>query len=247
MFLTWKEIRRNAKQSDEADGVDFADFDLAAAEDSQKQDAADGPLKGKSIASLPWDIDSRYTAQVPGLLDGLDNNENPSDSSVLHRLAVADARTRAMTREEYITWTEYRHASFTHRRTKRFREWVGFADITYYKPNDDFIDLLGFLALEVVQELTREALAVRDRVERTIHKTDAVISRSAAQPVSALFEDRETMSREIALEPRHVQEAFLKLQNTRKRSVAMFLNDGRVPNRFPLQLVSFLNLDNGKE
>ncbi|KAL1850824.1 Transcription initiation protein spt3 [Paecilomyces lecythidis] len=239
-FLAWKEIRRNSKESDERDGVDFTDLSLAAPADDQNLESAEGPLKGKPTASLPWDIDSRYSVQIPGLLDGPDGEDNSAngDSSVLHRLALADARTSAMTREEYITWTEYRHASFTHRRAKRFRDWLQLRTITDYKLNDDFIDSLGFLAVEVVQELTRVALEVRDSVVRTKHKADDTVSQGAMLKRSALFEDKDEVSDKTRLEPEHVQEAFQRLQNTRNRSLAMFMNGGRVPSGFPLQLVS---------
>ena len=42
----------------------------------------------------------------------------------------ADERTSDMTREEYVTWSEYRQASFTYRKGKRFREWAGFGIVT---------------------------------------------------------------------------------------------------------------------
>ncbi|GAD98484.1 Spt3 protein, putative [Paecilomyces variotii No. 5] len=240
-FLAWKEIRRNSKESDERDGVDFTDLNLAAPADDQNPESADGPLKGKATASLPWGIDSRYSVQIPGLMDGLDGedmNGANGDSSVVHRLAMADVRTSAMTKEEYITWTEYRHASFTHRRAKRFRDWLQLRTITDYKLNDDFIDSLGFLAVEVVQELTRVALEVRDNVARTKHKPNDLASQGAMQQKSALFEDKNKVSDNTRLEPEHVQEAFQRLQNTRNRSLAMFMNGGRVPRHFPLQLVS---------
>src|SRR6201992_2169666 len=66
-----------------------------------------------------------------------------------------------MTKEGYVTWSEYRQASFTFRKGKRFREWAGFGVITDSKPNDDIIDILGFLTFEIVQTLTEEALKVK--------------------------------------------------------------------------------------
>ena len=81
----------------------------------------------------------------------------------LQRLRKADERTKAMTKEEYVTWSEYRQASFTWRKGKRFREWAGFGIVTDSKPSDDIVDILGFLTFEMVQTLTEVALKVKEQ------------------------------------------------------------------------------------
>lgn len=248
-FLTWKEIRRNAKQSDGQDGVDFAEFNplVEGPTLSNIPVSCTTPLKAKgATTSLPWDISSCYNVQIPGLLIEIDDDEKGTDPSALQRLVMADERTRDMTKDEYITWSECRHASFTFHRGKRFRDWVGFGTITDYKPNDDFIDALGFLGLDIVQVLVEEALKVKDREARSMHQEAENIDSShpsvtLTQP--PLFGTGLSHRQSISVDPRDVQEAFQRLQNTQNRVMATFLANGKLPNRFPLQLVSPLIVD----
>jgi len=242
-FLTWKEVRRNTKESDGQDGADFADFNPLAEGPISSNIPVSGatPLKAKgATTTLPWDISSYYNVQIPGLSIEIDDDEKGTDPSALQRLVMADERTRDMTKDEYITWSECRHASFTFRRGKRFRDWVGFGTITDYKPNDDFIDALGFLGLDIVRVLVGEALKVKDREGRTIRReaenSDSSYP-SVAQTRSPLFEAGSNNRQSISVEPRDVQEAFQRLQNTQNRVMATFLANGKVPNRFPPQLI----------
>jgi transcription initiation protein SPT3 len=73
----------------------------------------------------------------------------------------ADRITLAMTREEYEHYSECRQASFTYRKAKRFREWANMASYIDMRPNDDIIDILGFLTFEMVTTLTEAALKVK--------------------------------------------------------------------------------------
>lgn len=66
-----------------------------------------------------------------------------------------------MTREEYEHYSECRQASFTYRKAKRFREWANMAAYIDMRPNDDIIDILGFLTFEMVTTLTESALKVK--------------------------------------------------------------------------------------
>jgi len=66
-----------------------------------------------------------------------------------------------MTREEYEHYSECRQASFTYRKAKRFREWANMSAYIDMRPNDDIIDILGFLTFEMVTTLTEAALKVK--------------------------------------------------------------------------------------
>ncbi|CAG8665265.1 20111_t:CDS:2, partial [Racocetra fulgida] len=72
----------------------------------------------------------------------------------------------AMTREEYVHYSECRQASFTYRKAKRFREWANMSAYIDMKPNDDIIDILGFLTFEMVSTLTETALRVKRDLDR---------------------------------------------------------------------------------
>lgn len=54
----------------------------------------------------------------------IDDEEKAASIARLKKLKMADDRTKNMTREEYVHWSECRQASFTFRKGKRFREWA---------------------------------------------------------------------------------------------------------------------------
>lgn len=175
-FLSWKDVRKSAKDSEEKTGGDrgdqLDDFDIgndpAGAQGNLR---AGGPSGGnvaaaagknrKAKVGLPWDVSTFYSEQVPERDDEEDEDEEEMTTATLQRLKNADERTKNMTPEEYLHWSECRQASFTFRKGKRFREWAGIGIVTDSKPNDDIIDILGFLTFEMVQTLTEEALRVK--------------------------------------------------------------------------------------
>ena len=50
---------------------------------------------------------------------------------------------------------------------RRFRDFVNFSAYLDVRPNDDIVDILGFLSFEMVRSLCVAALEVRHRLERT--------------------------------------------------------------------------------
>ncbi|GIJ83629.1 transcription initiation protein spt3 [Aspergillus pseudoviridinutans] len=244
-FLSWKDVRKNVKDSDDKGGADAADF--AGADDpiaggvvAGPQDVASKPKNKRARVGLVWDVNSFYSVQVPEREDEEDEEEEEQNYATLQRLAAADERTKNMTREEYVFWSECRQASFTYRKSKRFREWAGFGIVTESKPNDDIVDILGFLTFEIVQTLTEEALKVKEREDRE------KIRRGGAE--SGAGENTKKRKRETGLfdppeegrtpvEPRHIREAYRKLQATPNKNIAMLLHNGRIPARMPLRLV----------
>ncbi|KAL6231332.1 hypothetical protein BDW75DRAFT_45962 [Aspergillus navahoensis] len=243
-FLSWKDVRKNVKDSDDKGGADAADF--AGADDPMAggvvagpQDVASKPKNKKARVGLAWDVNSFYSVQVPERDDEEDEEEEEQNYATLQRLAAADERTKHMTREEYVFWSECRQASFTYRKSKRFREWAGFGIVTESKPNDDIVDILGFLTFEIVQTLTEEALKVKEREDREKSR------RGGAENGA---EDTKKRKRETGLfdppeegrtpvEPRHIREAYRKLQATPNKNIAMLLHNGRLPARMPLRLI----------
>lgn len=156
-------MRKNVKDSDDKGG----DADLGAGD--EPGGATAGPVvdtakkNKKAKVGLPWEVPSLYNQEVPEREDEEDEDEEEMNYATLQRLKKADERTKAMTKEEYVTWSEYRQASFTFRKGKRFKEWAGFGVVTDSKPNDDIVDILGFLTFEIVQTLTEEALKIKEQ------------------------------------------------------------------------------------
>ncbi|KAL4895797.1 putative SAGA-like transcriptional regulatory complex subunit Spt3 [Aspergillus ambiguus] len=244
-FLSWKDVRKNVKDSDDKGGADAADF--AGADDpiaggvvAGPQDVASKPKNKRARVGLAWDVNSFYSVQVPERDDEEDEEEEEQNYATLQRLAAADERTKNMTKEEYVFWSECRQASFTYRKSKRFREWAGFGIVTESKPNDDIVDILGFLTFEIVQTLTEEALKVKEREDREKNRrggaeNGAGENTKKRKRETGLFDPPE--EGRTPVEPRHIREAYRKLQATPNKNVAMLLHNGRTPARMPLRLI----------
>ena len=217
-FLSWKDVRKSAKDSDDKGGGGDAavdDFDLTANDPT----LGTGPSVGtrnsknkKAKVGLPWDVSSFYSEQVPEREDEEDEEEDEMTAATLARLKQADERTKGMNAEEYLHFSECRQASFTFRKGKRFREWAGFGVVTDSKPNDDIVDILGFLTYEIVTLLTEEALKVKaaeDAQKRESGGDEEKRGRKRRRE-PGLFDPPEEARSPVG--PRHVQEAYRRLQ-----------------------------------
>ncbi|KAI0478507.1 TFIID-18kDa-domain-containing protein [Xylariaceae sp. FL0804] len=241
-FLSWKDVRKSAKDSDEKGGE--ADLGVGA-------DEAGGPAgppveeaaksknsNKKAKVKLPWEPSSFYSQEVPEREDEEDEEEEEMNHITLQRLNKADERTKAMTKEEYVTWSEYRQASFTYRKGKRFREWAGFGIVTDSKPSDDIVDILGFLTFEMVQTLTEEALKIKEQEDLVKERAgggagtggagggggEGAATTKKRKLAQGLF-DPPSEGR-TPVEPRHIQEGFRRLQARPKKARAMLNKTG---------------------
>jgi transcription initiation protein SPT3 len=192
----------------------------------------------KAKLLLPWEVHSYFSEQVPEREDEEDEDEEEQNEASLARLASADERTRNMTREEYVFFSDCRQASFTFRKAKRFREWAGFGIVTDSRPNDDVIDILGFLTFEIVQMLTEESLKVK--AAEDLHNQRTTTSSNTAgdakkrkRETGSLFELPE--EGRTPVEPKHVREAFRRLQAIPNKY--KFMRQGYTGIRTPLRLI----------
>ena len=245
-FLSWKDVRKNVKESnDDSKADDLLPDDAAAGGPAVNPNemAARGMNKHKKAQiKLPWDVHSFYAHHIPerdvpddepgaGADDA--DSDDEMNATTLQRLKNADERTKGMTKEEYVHWSECRQASFTFRKGKRFREWAGFGIVTDSKPSDDVIDILGFLTYEIVEWLTETALKVKATEEADQRRTaragqNASANGTASNGTGEEGEDDESSSQasrkrkrdmgmslfaapekeKTAIQPRHIQEAF---------------------------------------
>lgn len=237
-FLSWKDVRKNARDSDEKGGDVELGVDDAAGPAGAGMPGA-GPVEEaakknkKAKVKLPWEPGSFYSQEPPERDDEEDEEEEELNFITLERLRKADERTKAMTREEYVTWSEYRQASFTYRKGKRFREWAGFGIVTDSKPSDDIVDILGFLTFEMVQTLTEEALRIKEQEDLWRERTGGENNKKRKLAPGGLFDP--PSEGKTPVESRHVQEAFRRLQTRSKKSRAM-LNGSRLTQRTNLRL-----------
>ena len=216
-FLSWKDVRKTARDSDDKGG-DAADG--AIGDDALGGgDAGGGPAmpmgemakRSKKKVKLPWDISSFFSEQLPEGEDEDDEEEEEANLATLLRLQQADKRTKGMTKDEYVHYSECRQASFTYKKAKRFREWAGFGVVTDSKPNDDIVDILGFLLYDIVQTLTEEALRVK--AEEDLNKTrngDSDAQSKKGKRETGLFDMQAEGTTPVT--PKHVREAFRRLQ-----------------------------------
>ena len=169
-YLSWKDVRKNAKDSGDSGGAPGGATEMDALDDPIA--VGDGPSTKatKMKIRLPWEISSIYSEHVLALPNADGEEEEAEDDVEAHeasmqRLKDADEATRRMTREEYVHYSECRQASFTFRKSKKFREFINSNAYLDVKPNDDIIDILGFLAFEVVRELCIGAVAIKKALE----------------------------------------------------------------------------------
>ncbi|KAF2753618.1 transcription factor spt3 [Pseudovirgaria hyperparasitica] len=227
-FLQWKDVRRNVKDSDDKGGGDAAE--LAAGDDIQgvgaSGPAADVGKKAKRTkVDLVWDVQSFFSEVVPPRDDIEDEEEEEMNYATIQRLRNADERTKDMTRDEYVHWSDCRQASFTFRKAKRFREWAGVGVILETKPNDDTIDILGFLTFEIVQTLTEEALKVKAAEDLYKKKTGAAgggdegSAGRKRKRETGLFDMPDEAREPVQLQ--HVKEAYRRLQKLPNKNKAM--------------------------
>ncbi|KAH8621933.1 hypothetical protein IG631_23328 [Alternaria alternata] len=218
-FLGWKSIRKTIKDDDDKDAgrVDMATFQDSAFDktiDGTVQETLTRTIKPPTI-TLPWDLPSFFSETIPYE----DQDELcRSNEDALQRLRRADEATKDMTTEEYVTWSEYRHASFTWRRTKRFREWSGLGVIADHKPTDDVLDILGFLTCEMVQALTELALEIQEQEQRW-KRNGEVCTSPCKKPTGGIFTP--SARTRLPIEPQHVRQAFGRLQAGKRSRVML--------------------------
>ncbi|ORX48298.1 TFIID-18kDa-domain-containing protein [Hesseltinella vesiculosa] len=151
LFLSWKDVRKNTKEGS-GDSVEEVVEDTNA-------------VVYRSIIKLPWELVNQFSDVMVKAATREDEDEDEDEveayNDSIQRLKEADDITRAMTRDEYVHYSECRQASFTYRKAKRFRDWANISAYMDVRPNDDIVDSLGFLTFEMVSKLTTMALHIK--------------------------------------------------------------------------------------
>ncbi|KAG0350315.1 Transcription initiation protein spt3 [Gamsiella multidivaricata] len=262
-YLSWKDVRKNVKDSSDGAGGPGAD-DVVGIEDAAADgkggpgDGAAGGPGGKNAGAavapgskarrmrvkLSWELLNGFSEAMVGIGEDDDDDDDDEDAYLdsMQRLRDADRITFAMTREEYEHYSECRQASFTYRKAKRFREWANMSSYIDMRPNDDIIDILGFLTFEMVTTLTETALKVKKEEDEKQRLHREAVARSKNQGkgddggasgngggdnnsagAGSAGEDMDLdedipglfslpPSEQSPLQPRHIREAFRRLQ-----------------------------------
>ncbi|KAG9074633.1 Transcription initiation protein spt3, partial [Ceratobasidium sp. 370] len=234
-YLGWKNVWKNVEQDGDGAGT--------AIDEGQADEATIKPRK--MTVKLPWDIVTVYSEVLGAGVNAEDEDEDEDEVEAhedsIARLWEADEATRRMTREEYVHYSECRSASFTYRKAERFREFINLPAYLDIEPNDDTIDILGFLAFEMVRALCVGGLAVKRALEESYQAVEITGAKrkapSSSDPgVEPPVKRRRSLSPESggawgsvpgsslflpppearrALRPAHIQEAFAKMQRDR--------------------------------
>jgi len=254
-YLAWKEVRKNARDQDSgaAGGADAPDIMEDAGSMLTAQSNQRGGQKAKKVG-LPWKPANMFAIPMHAVapatnaastdLEGddpdagvdSDDEDNEGTQVMNERLRNADLRTRNMTREEYVHWSECRQASFTFRKAKRFKDWVGLSHLTDSRLQDDIMDAMGFLTFEMVANLTGSALKLKNRWEsrsrRQEHERGAQPEQPRAQSGN-LFRMHRTQ--ETPLLPVHIRAAYEQFEApTNKQRALHQWRGGRLRSRTKL-------------
>ncbi|QPC59035.1 hypothetical protein HYE67_001266 [Fusarium culmorum] len=233
-LLRWRAIRREAKKSNkEANG------DVDIDEDDLSDDPLESPPNEEAVvkktetpaAILPWDIESFFSVVPPGG----DTNESlldaPSDVS-LKTLRWADEITKNMSKKEYDRWFTHRKASFITRKPKRFREWAGIGVVFQVLKKDDTLEIIGFLAAEMVKRLTDIALAIQAQHLTAHRKRKGQSAATLGTRRYGMFVPIDTGRSPIDIV--HIRRAFDETQMKPKRKGVRL---SRIPGKRTLELI----------
>ena len=183
-----------------------------------------------AAGTLPWDVELYYSIIPPGGETNEKLLNNPGEDS-LQRLRWADEVTKAMTSEEYAMYSEYRHASFTTRKPKRFREWAGIGVVADIVRREDSLEILGFIAAEMVKRLTDIALTIQAQDLATYRARVSLPSTKSGHGKCGLFVAKDLEREPISIG--HIRRAFHETQaNPKKKRVQ--LNRVTGPRRLEL-------------
>lgn len=234
-YLSWKDVRKHAKDSG-GDGGGAVEVEVMDEGDDKM-----GAGKAQKITiKLSWEIATIYSDILKDIGHQEDDEEDEDDveahEASIQRLKEADDATRQMTREEYQHYSDCRQASFTYRKGKRFREFLNLPPHLDLRANDDTVDIVGFLAFEMVRSLTLAGLAVKKSLEESVlrddyqapskngkrkaggaggsaekrRREDDPDDEEYSMPVNTLFLPPTEVR--TALRPEHIQDAFARMQ-----------------------------------
>ncbi|KAL7416364.1 transcription initiation factor IID, 18kD subunit-domain-containing protein, partial [Mrakia frigida] len=233
-FLSWMDVRKNTRSTTENEVQVSSNAPSNFGARFYRLTLLNSPLFSsdqltttlpRTIVKLPWELTSIYS-------DFLDEPQAASTSTTeyedqlhqlyrdnLQRLKTADEVTKNMTEETYAYYSECRQASFTFKKGKRFRDFVNFSLYLEVKPSDEVIDILGFLAFEVVHNLGVQALQVKRDLEGAPPPppppSSAAPPPSTIKPngiVCGLFASPPREANRTPLKAAHILEAYARIQ-----------------------------------
>ncbi|TFY73496.1 hypothetical protein EWM64_g10516 [Hericium alpestre] len=139
-YLSWKDVRKHAKDSN-ADGGGGVEVEALQVDD------ADDKLTAKAqkiTIKLPWEIKTVFSENLRKSGHQSDDEEDEDDLEAQESASVVNLHV-----------------------AKRFKEFLNLPSYLELRANDDTIDIVGFLAFEMVRSLTVAALEVKKSLEES--------------------------------------------------------------------------------
>ncbi|GAA6000957.1 hypothetical protein JCM10207_007342 [Rhodosporidiobolus poonsookiae] len=156
-YLSWKDVRK--KRVTEPEAEEELEMDGAAEDDKSLKVL-------KTTVRLPWELADTWADYLRGE-DDPEDDEAEAFQVNKKRLREADEITRNMSKEEYEQYAQARQASFVYRKGKKFRDFLLLSTLfdSPTLPNDEVLDVLGFLSYECVRALCDAGLTTRRGIE----------------------------------------------------------------------------------
>ncbi|KAL6917249.1 hypothetical protein ACHAP8_011765 [Fusarium lateritium] len=220
-LLRWRAIRREAKKTNrEAEGDVDADVDMD--DEDLSEDPLESPPTEEAAAKktetpaamLPWDMEYFFSVVPPGGETNETLLGQPGEVS-LESLRWADEITKNMSKQEYDRWAIYRKASFTTRKAKRFQEWAGIGVVARVVKKSDTLEIVGFLAVEMVKRLTDIALTIQAHDLTAYRRQNDQSAADVGSRRHGLFVPLHTDRPPVGVE--HIRRAFDQTQMKPKR------------------------------
>ena len=230
---------------------------------------------------LFWDLGHGLLADLPATnfndfssLTSYDSRDQSTcKRETLRRLRHADLVTLSMSQSEYLEYSECRQASFTFKKARKFREWLvggtarpgslalatlaGGSARDLARLTDDTLEILGFLAYEIVQKLTEVSLAVKFEQERwkeiqekgekkskassslgglftTTQSTTAQSTTTQSASTNTNASQNSSSSTKSPIQAHHVEEAYRKLISPNIDGFNLFRNNLNKKRKFIL-------------
>ncbi|KAL6062160.1 Transcription initiation protein spt3 [Balamuthia mandrillaris] len=143
-------------------------------------------------------------------------------------LRLADELTKAMSKEEYLQYTECRQASFTFKKSKKFKQWL-FSNILFssspsssLRITEETMEVLGYLAWEKVGGIVQEALQVKRQMEEAAYRGRTEKNRSSLlnvklelmAPTSSQMKSGDEEYEKTPLLPMHIRETMRRANSS---------------------------------
>eukprot|EP01137_Pigoraptor_chileana_P012134 Opistho-2@64144 len=188
-YLRWREVRKRVAKEAVDEEEDEEEADLGVSSESTLDATGGSSVAGKQGVRASWSLlDDVYAAA------GMDAGEWAADSDATaaeemkRRMKRADVRTREMTHDEYMLYSERRKVCFANKRNRnKFRTWLCIRyPVTCHDSTidpavtdqlleftEETLDILAIVAYEKVARMTEASLLVKEERDLLVSNSES--------------------------------------------------------------------------